>query len=257
MPATLDGEVAIVTGGASGIGRAAAIRLAEAGAAVVIGDLQAVPREGGTPTHEVIRTELGGRALHVDCDVTDPADRASLIAAADDLGGVSILLNNAGIFRGGAFLDVTPEDFDRMADVNLKSVFFMAQVAAASMAARNRGVIVNLSSVAGIQGAGGFTLYCATKGAVRFLTYALADELGPAGIRVNALHPGFIETSMTTIDVKIVGTRHADAYVETIPLRRAGTPDDVARAIVFLASGDADYITGTSLTIDGGRMRVS
>lgn len=256
MPGQLQRDVAIITGGSSGIGRASAIRFAEAGAAVVIGDLQPEPREGGAPTHEVI-IQSGGTARFVRCDVTNGEDRTQLVAAAEDLGGVTILLNNAGIFRGGSFLETSADDYDLMADINVRAAFFMAQAAASAMATRRRGVILNLSSVAGTQGAGGFTLYCLSKGAIRFFTYALADELGPLGIRVNALHPGFIATAMTTLDVAIVGTPAADAYLETIPLRRVGTPDDIANAALFLAGPNAGYVTGTSLIVDGGRLRVS
>ena len=167
-----------------------------------------------------------------------------------------MLVNCAGIFRHKPFLEVEDADYEQMLDVNLKATIFMCQAVAARMTERGRGSIVNLSSVAGLQGAGGFALYCAAKGAVRLFSYALADELGPLGIRVNTLHPGFIETSMTKTDLPIVGTPAADAYLETIPLRRTGTADDVARTVVFLVGEDAAYVSGASLTVDGGRMRI-
>jgi NAD(P)-dependent dehydrogenase (short-subunit alcohol dehydrogenase family) len=251
----LDGKVAIVTGGASGIGRATALRFAEEGATIVIGDLRAEPREGGIPTDQAIAATAGTARL-VTGDVTDPEHRSALVAAAEELGGVDVLVNNAGIFRTGAFLDATERDYDLMMDINVKSMYFMAQSAARAMAANGAGVIVNLSSVAGLQGAAGFTLYCAGKGAVRLFTYALADELGPLGIRVNALHPGYIETSMTREDVPIVGTPAADGYIATIPLRRAGTAEDVANAALLLAGDLTAYVSGSSLSVDGGRLRI-
>jgi NAD(P)-dependent dehydrogenase (short-subunit alcohol dehydrogenase family) len=256
MGKPLEGEVAIVTGGGSGIGRQSALLLADAGASVVVGDLRREPRDGGLPTDALIES-AGGTARFVEFDVTDAAARESLVAAAEEAGGVSVLVNCAGIFRATPFFEIAESDYDQMMDINVKGTLFTCQAAAARMAARGRGSIVNLSSVAGIQGAANFSLYCATKGAVRLLTYALAEELGPHGVRVNALHPGFIETSMTKTDVPIVGTTAADAYLETIPLGRAGSPADVARTVVFLAGPDSAYVTGASLTVDGGRMRTS
>jgi len=252
--ASLAGRVAIVTGGASGIGRATALHLAGSGAVVVVADLRADPREGGEPTAELIEAR-GGTARFVPCDVTDEADRARVVAGARELGGVDVLVNCAGIFRAGQLLELTVEDYRAIMDVNVEGTVFMSKAAAAAMVERGRGSIVNLSSVGGKQGTGGFTLYSAAKGAVRLFTYSLADELGPAGIRVNALHPGLIETSMTISDVPVIGTPMGDSYKESLPLRRAGTPDDVARAAVFLASDQSAYITGSSLSVDGGMIR--
>jgi NAD(P)-dependent dehydrogenase (short-subunit alcohol dehydrogenase family) len=253
--AMLAGRVAVVTGASSGIGRATARLLAFEGASVVVADLRRDPREGGAPTTVLIE-ESGGRASYVECDVTRAADRAAVVAAAQDLGGLDVLVNGAGLFGGQPFLEVTETDFDRVESVNTRAVFFMAQAAARVMVAQGRGSIVNLSSVAGVQGAGGFATYCTTKFAVRGLTYALAEELGPSGVRVNAVHPGFIATSMTSVDVPLLGTPEGDEFTQTIPLRRVGTPDDVARAILALASDLGDYVTGASLVVDGGRMRV-
>lgn len=256
MDQLLKDQVTVITGGSSGIGRAIAILFADHGSRIVVADRSDEPREGGSPTAEVI-TAAGGEAVFVPGDVTHSADRNAVIAAADALGGTDVLVNNAGIFRTEPFLDVTESSYDQMVDVNVKAAFFMAQASARSMTGSGRGgAIVNLSSVAGIQGAAGFSTYCLAKGAIRLLTYALADELGPAGIRVNALHPGFIETTMTRTDVAIVGTPAADAYIDSIPLRRPGTPEDVARAALFTASGLGGYTTGSSIMVDGGRMRV-
>jgi NAD(P)-dependent dehydrogenase (short-subunit alcohol dehydrogenase family) len=141
-----------------------------------------------------------------------------------------------------------------MFDVNVKAVYFAAQAAARRMVPRHSGVIINLSSIAGIRGAAGFVTYCASKGAVRFMSMALASELGPSGIRVCSIHPGLIDTSMTTADVPILGGVAGDAMTRTIGLGRPGTPDDVAGGIVLLASDLAGYVTGASLLIDGGMM---
>jgi NAD(P)-dependent dehydrogenase (short-subunit alcohol dehydrogenase family) len=163
------------------------------------------------------------------------------------------MVNNAGVFSGGDFLDATEADFSRLMDVNVKGTFFGAQAAAERMVeGGDGGAIVNLSSVAGLEGSAGFATYCASKGAVRLLTYSLAAELGPEGVRVNAIHPGVIETAMTTDDVPIVGTESGDDYLEDIPSRRFGDPGDVADAAVFLASAAGDYVNGESLTVDGG-----
>ena len=251
----LAGRVAIVTGGSSGIGRATSLHLAEAGAAVVVADLRSDPREGGEPTEELIAA-AAGTARFVKCDVTDAGDRADVVSTAHELGGVDILVNCAGIFRGGGLLEIDEEDYRAMMDVNVAGTIFMSKAAVPAMIERGRGAIVNLSSVGGIQGSGGFCLYQAAKGAIRLFTYSLADELGPQGVRVNALHPGMIETSMTKTDVPVIGTPIGDAYEESLPLRRAGKPEDVARAAVFLAGDQAEYITGSSLNVDGGMIRV-
>jgi NAD(P)-dependent dehydrogenase (short-subunit alcohol dehydrogenase family) len=253
--ALLEGKVAVVTGGSSGIGRAISLRFAEEGAHVVVADTRNEPREGGEPT-DVLIAAAGGEARFVACDVTKAADIEAAMSAADVLGGIDVLVNNAGVFTAHDVLAVTEADYDRVMDVNVKAVFFAAQAAAKRMAARGGGSIVNLSSVAGLQGTGGFVVYCASKGAVRFLNHALAQELGPRGIRVNALHPGAIETSMLITDVPIVGTEAGEALLRSIPLGRNGQPADVADAAVFLASDLARYVTGASLSVDGGLLRI-
>jgi NAD(P)-dependent dehydrogenase (short-subunit alcohol dehydrogenase family) len=254
----LEGEVAVVTGAASGIGREIALRFAREGASVVCADVRAEPREGGTPTHERVASETDSEATFVRCDVTEEADVEAAMDAAENLGGVSILVNNAGLFRRESFLDVTREEFDRLLEVNVTGAFFVAQAAAQRMVDADReGAIVNLSSIAGIRGTAGYASYCASKGAVRSLTYALADELGPEGIRVNAIHPGVVETSMTTEDFPIVGSESGDAYRESIPLQKWGQPDDIAEAALYLASDRAGYVNGESLVVDGGATNTS
>ncbi|KZN23269.1 3-ketoacyl-ACP reductase [Haladaptatus sp. R4] len=252
MDQLLSGSVAVITGGSSGNGRAIARTFAEEGADIVVADIRDAPREGGTPTHEVIAAETGSEATFVKCDVTETDDLEASVEAAEEFGGVDIMINNAGIFRGENFLEVSEDDYDQLMDINVKGVFFGAQAAAKRMVANGGGSIINLSSVAGLEGTGEYVTYCTSKGAVRLMTYALADALGSEGIRVNSIHPGVIETMMTTDDVEIVGTEEGEMYEQMIPSQRFGTPQDVANAALFLASDLADYVNGESLVLDGG-----
>lgn len=251
----LTGKVALVTGGSSAIGRAIALRFADEGARIVVADVREDPREGGKPTHEVI-CDSGGEALFVNTNVTDPEDLRRAVEAAESFGGVDVLVNNAGLLRSGRLIDMTEADYDAVMDVNVKGVFFASQAVARSMTvARRPGVIINLSSMGGLQGMAGISAYCAAKGAVRLLTYSLAKELGSKGIRVCALHPGVIDSSMTRMDVPVVN--ESDGSVDpNVVLGRVGTPEDIAGAAVFLASDEARFITGASLTIDGGQLCV-
>ncbi|MEF8791601.1 MAG: SDR family oxidoreductase [Haloarculaceae archaeon] len=252
MDELLADRTAVVTGGASGNGRAISVAFAEAGADVVVADLREEPREGGTPTHDLVE-EAGSGAAFVECDVTDLDSLEAAVDAADEFGGVDVMVNNAGIFRSETFLEVTPEEYEGLMDVNVRGVFFGTQYAARKMIEEGRGgSVINLSSVAGLEGSANYVTYCTSKGAVRLLTYATAAELGPEGVRVNAIHPGLIETSMTTDDVPIVGTEAGESFLEQIPSRRFGTPEDVADAALYLASDLADYVNGESLVVDGG-----
>ncbi|WP_255197816.1 SDR family oxidoreductase [Halorarius litoreus] len=245
----LDGRVAVVTGGASGIGREICLAFAREGAsAVVVADRQRDPREGGTPTDERLVDETDTHAEYVACDVTDPAALERAVAEADQFGGLDVLVNNAGVFVLADFLDTTEEQFDRAMNVNAKGAFFGAQAAAKRM---DTGSIINLSSTAGLYGVGDYVAYCASKGAVRLMTYAMADALAP-DIRVNAIHPGVVESEMTRADSKVIGTARGELFEERIPLQRFGQPDDVAEAAVYLASDRSAYVTGHSLVVDGG-----
>ena len=252
----LKDRIAIVTGGASGNGRAIARRFAEEGARVIVADLGETPREGGTPTVEMINTDYPGRSKFVRCDVSSIADLESVVAAAEDWGGLDIMVNNAGILKKQPILEATEDVFQQMIDVNVKSVYFGSQMAARAMAKRGSGVIVNMCSIAGMRGTGGFTHYNMTKGAVRLLTYALADELGPHGIRVNNVNPGIMRTQMNVEDDPVIGTETGEGYLDMIPARRWGEPDEVADACVYLASDLAKYVMGTSLIVDGGYLRI-
>lgn len=193
-------------------------------------------------------------AIFVPCDVTKIADLEAAVEAAEAFGGVDVMVNNAGVFREQDFLTVTEAEYTLMMDINVKGVYFGAQAAAKRMVPRGRVCIINLSSVTGLQGAGGFVAYCASKGGVRLMTSALAQELGEHGVRVNAICPGLVETSMTTIDVPLVGSARA-AVEQDIPLKRLGMPEDVARVAVWLASDLASNVTGASVAVDGGMLR--
>lgn len=247
-----DGDCAVVTGAASGIGRAVARRLAAAGASVVVADVREEPREGGEPTQDLITRETDATTRFVECNVTDPADREAAMRAADDLGGVDVLVNNAGVLVKRPFLNITPETYDRVVDVNLKGTFFTTQRAAERMLAADGGRIVNLSSIVGHRGGPERSVYSASKAAIDLLTYSLAAELGPT-IRVNAVQPGTIETMQARHDSKALAPESVDDRREAIPSGRIGTPEDVADAVQFLASDQANYVNGTSLVVDGGR----
>ena len=248
--AALDGMVAVVTVGASGIGRAICERFAAAGArAVVVADRQPEPREGGTHATELVRA-AGAEAVFVGTDVSDPAQAEAAVAAADALGGVDVLVTAAGVARRGSALDVTAADYDAVMDVNAKGTFFTAQAAARRMVERGRGSIVLISSTGGIKGGADISVYSMSKGAVRLLAYALAAELGPAGVRVNALHPGLTETEMTRTDLGRIDT--GSASQSRIPLGRAAQPGDIADAAVYLASPASAFVHGSSLVVDGG-----
>lgn len=249
----LSGDVAVVTGGASGNGREISLTLAEHGADVVVADLQPDPREGGQPTHELIEDEYGQRAAFVECNVRNIEDLERVFEAADDLGGVSILVNNAGVTENRDFLEETEEDFDQIMDINVKGPFFASQLAAERMVDDDRdGRIVNIASISGIAGRGNGVGYSTSKGALRLMTYALAASLGPRGIRVNDVSPGVIETRMTHDDLDMFESGAAAEYAEKAPVGRVGTPEDVANAVLYLVSPMGDFVNAESLVVDGG-----
>ncbi len=245
----LEGAVAVVTGAASGNGRAIATAFAREGAkAVLIADVQREPREGGRPTDELV-AEAGAVGRFVQTDVSRLAELHAVVEAAEEFGGVTVMVNNAGVLPTTAFMEASEAEFDRAVAINMKGVFFGAQAAARSMINGERsGSIINLSSVAALRGTGDLPIYSATKGAVQTMSFALAGDLGRFGIRVNALNPGVIRTQMTESDLEMV----SDGALKTIPVGRFGVPGDVADAAVYLASRLSSYVSGSSLVVDGG-----
>jgi NAD(P)-dependent dehydrogenase (short-subunit alcohol dehydrogenase family) len=248
MSERLQGKTALVTGGSSGNGRAIALRFAEEGANVTIADVREDPRMGGEPTHELIEGE-GGDARFVECDVSSvSALHAAVDATVEAFGSLDVMVNNAGVERQLRLEEVTEEDYEWLMDINLKGVYFGSQAAVEVMREQESGgSIINMSSIGGIRGLENSSLYCTSKGGVTNLTRQLAVEHGEHGIRVNALNPGFIETAMTMEDGDTAG-----GILEQTPLGRAGQPDEVADAALFLASDESSFVTGHNLVMDGG-----
>lgn len=248
MTARFNGQSVLVTGAASGNGRAIARAFAEEGAGVTVSDIQEEPRMGGTPTHELI-AESGGEVQFVKCDVSDPDDLHDAVAEHVELfGSLDVMVNNAGIDRQMPIQDAEPSDYDMLMDINLRGVYFGCQAAIDAMADQaDGGAIVNMSSIAGLGAVDNSSLYCTSKGGVTNLTRQLALEHGENGIRVNAINPGVIETAMTLEDGDTI-----DGLLAETPLGRAGQPEEVADGVLFLASDDASFITGHNLVMDGG-----
>lgn len=255
MSELLTDKTAVVTGGASGNGRQISLTFARNGANVVVADLQSEPRREGKPTHEKINEEFDGvEAKYVETDVTEKDDVVAAVDATEDLGGIDIMVNNAGVFRDEEFTEVTEDEFDWLMNINVKGVFFGSQVATERMREQGRGgSIINLSSLAGLEGSAEHVTYSTSKGAVRLMTYSVAGAVGGDDIRVNAIHPGTIDTNMLTEDVPIIGSAGENEAREAIPLGRFGQPEDVADAALILASDLASYVTGTSFVVDGGQ----
>jgi 2-deoxy-D-gluconate 3-dehydrogenase len=245
----LQGKAAIVTGGAMGIGAAIAERLAEAGAAVLIADVnEEAARRAATRIGET-----GGQAVAFRADMSQVGDIQAMVAAAvERFGRLDVLVNNAGIFPFTPALEMTEEQWDRVLDVNLKGAFFAAQAAARAMTAGGR--IVNIASIDGLHPTGYLAHYDASKGGMVMLTRSLALELGPRGIAVNAIAPGSINTPGAATTAALSGNSAIamEGFLKRIPLGRVGEPDDIAKVALFLASGAADYITGELIVVDGG-----
>jgi NAD(P)-dependent dehydrogenase (short-subunit alcohol dehydrogenase family) len=253
---SLSGRTALVTGAARGLGRAIAVRLAEAGAALFLVDRDG---EGAEATAEAIRTG-NGEARARAFDLTETTALARLVdEAADWRGRLDVLVNNAGVMQTTPFLEVTLDDWERMVRVNQTAVFFLTQAAGRHMAARGQGAMVNVASVAARSGRPLAAHYAATKAAVLSLTRSAALALAPHGVRVNAVCPGVLPTAMTeAIDrdrARLLGlalgepTRRA---VATVPLGRAARLEEVAEMVAFLASDRAAYVTGQAVNVCGG-----
>lgn len=244
----------LISGGTSGIGLAAAERFLEEGARVYVAGLGSAEVEAA-----VAMLAHRGWAAGLACDVRREADVARLVDGAESaLGGVDVLINNAGIARRDPFLRISVADWDEIIAVNLRGMFLVAQAVSRRMAKRGRGVIVNMSSTNGLAGEEDYAHYNASKGGVLQLTRTMAVELGGQGIRVNALCPGYIKTPLNDAIAAQLGGGEFEAMYVTgrIPLGRAGRVDEVAAAYAFLASDDASFIHGAAIVIDGGQLAV-
>jgi NAD(P)-dependent dehydrogenase (short-subunit alcohol dehydrogenase family) len=252
-PGRFSGATVVVTGGASGIGEATAARFLREGANVLVFDINPTAIEQCVERLAPASAAGGGRLLTRHGDVTTPADVDGVVSdAVEQFGGVDILISNAGIAYEEPFLEIPMDHWTRTIDVNLTSMFVVCQRVARQMVERSRrGSILLTSSTNGLVGEDMYAHYNASKGGVTLLTKSLAIELGPHGIRVNAVCPGYIVTPLAE---SIDSPEFMAAYAEKLPLRYLGKPEDVAAAFAFLASDDASFITGETLVIDGGQL---
>ncbi len=243
MNIDLSNKVALVTGGSRGIGKAIGSHLAGAGAKVALADVV------DTAQIQASADEIGGGAIAVSANVTNPDDCAAAVSQVEEaLGPIDVLVNNAGITRDGLLIRMAEADWSAVLDVNLKGVFNMTKAVARGMMKRRSGRVVNIASVVGITGNAGQANYSASKAGVIGFTKTVAKELASRGVLVNAVAPGFIDTDMT----KALPESARETLLKLIPLSRLGSPDDVARAVLFLSSDLASYITGQVVVVDGG-----
>ena len=234
---SLEGKTALVTGASRGIGRAIAVELAAAGALVVVG------YRTGEEEAEEVAGEIGGRA--VQADISDPESALALVQAA---GEIDILVNNAGLTRDGLLARMSDDDWRLVIETNLSSVFYTCRAVTRPMMKKRAGAIVNVSSIVGVHGNGGQTNYAASKAGLIGFTKSLAKELGSRGVRANVVAPGYITTALTDV----LPREATNALLQQTPLGRLGEPTDVARAVRFLCSDEASFITGEVLLVDGG-----
>lgn len=243
------GKVALVTGSGRGIGKAIALMLAQRGADIVINDLDI---DNATHTVEEIKA-LGRKAIAIKADVSSEVEVEEMVKECkNQFGRIDILVNNAGLISTKLLQETTVQDWDRIMSINLKGVFLCTKAVYPYMMDQKSGKIINIASVAGKRGGGlfGKSAYSASKGGVISFTKAVAREAGEFGINVNAVTPGFTDTEMVTG----MSQNQRESVISSIPMRRAGKPEDIAKAVCFLASSDSDYISGEIMDVDGGIM---
>ena len=248
---SLEGKVALVTGGSRGIGRASALMLAQAGADVAVN----YQRKSGA-AEQVVRSieQLGRRAVAIEADVSREEAVAHLVEeTVSELGGLDILVANAGVWKRADLVEMSEAQWDETLNINLKGVFLAAKHAARFMTGKRSGRIILISSTAGQRGEAFYSHYAASKGGVISFTKSLSSELAPQGILVNCVAPGWVETDMTTEALAATGR---DEIFNVIPLGRVGRPEEIAGAVLYLASDLATFITGEILNVNGGAVLV-
>ncbi len=247
----LEGKRALMIGAATGIGRACVEDFAKNGARIVVADLN---ESGAAEAAELART-LGAQASHMPCDIRDEDSVKSVIRAAEaEMGGIDTLVVYAGLMRTGNVEDVDSATFDAIFNVNARGTFYAAKHGAPALKRAGGGSLITTSSLAGLRGAAGMTVYAAAKGAVIAFTVALAQELAPFGIRVNSVLPGWIDTPFNDPAIATLGgvEAHAEIVSRIVPLGRQGVPGEVAPMYTFLASEESRYITAKAMMVDGG-----
>jgi NAD(P)-dependent dehydrogenase (short-subunit alcohol dehydrogenase family) len=247
----LQGKVAIITGAATGIGRATALLFGREGASVVVADIN----EDNAQSTVADIEDKGGSARFVQADVSEAEDVQALMErVAEEMGGIDVIVNNAGAQRSGAVTEFEESEWDLLMRVNPRSCVLGAKSGVPYLRERGGGSIVNVSSLAGLKGGPGMTAYSASKGAIIAFTRALAEELAPDNIRANSVCPGWIDTPFNEPAIEFMGGRaqQEEMVQQTVPLKRQGTPEEIAPGILYLASDASSYVTGQELVIDGG-----